>query len=68
MPRGRKAVEGVANYGHRMLSVKEPALWDDAIRKAKAQGISLSGYVERLMREQVEREQKANTWDEPKGD
>lgn len=51
-----------------MLSVKEPALWDDAIRKAKAQGISLSGYVERLMREQVEREQKANTWDEPKGD
>ena len=63
MPRGRKMTEGKPSYGHRMLNVNEPALWDWAIQTAKSQGLSVSKFIERLMREQIEREQNANTWD-----
>jgi len=60
---GRKAAEGAPKHAHRMMYVKQPALWDWAIRTSKAQGISLSDFVEKLMRDQVEREKLANTWD-----
>jgi hypothetical protein len=51
-----------------MMSVREPALWDWAIKIAKAQNLSLSGFVEQLFREKMEQLKQANTWDEPKGD
>jgi len=61
--RGRKAVEGKPNYGHRMLNVNDTAVWDWAIKTARARGLSVSKFVEQLMREQIEREKQANTWE-----
>lgn len=55
--------EGKPSYGRRMLNVNDTALWDWAISRARAQGLSVSKFVERLMREQIEREKQANTWE-----
>ena len=48
--------EGKPSYGRRMINVNDTAAWDWAIARAKAQGLSVSKFIERLFREQIERE------------
>jgi hypothetical protein len=60
VPRGRKARPGSPSYSNRLLKVGNPELWDWAIKRAAELNVSLSKFIENLMRDEIDRQQKVS--------
>lgn len=54
--RGRRPEPGKPGYGRRMLNIKDVSLWDWAIARAAERRMSLSQYIENLIKNQKDKE------------